>query len=73
VSRRDFELIATAIANGREHFASNAAHALFASEMAHALAVTNPRFDRARFVRAAMPRAWAGTRHEAAWEREATR
>jgi len=69
MSRRDFELIAAAIRDGREHFASKGAHARFAAEMADALAATNGRFDRARFVGACMPRAWVGTRHEATWKR----
>jgi hypothetical protein len=69
VTRRHFELIAAAIRDGRERFASNGAHARFAREMADALAATNGRFDRGRFVMAAMPSAWVGTRHAAAWER----
>lgn len=68
MTRQHFELIAAAIRDGREHFASNRAHARFAGEMADALAPTNGRFDRSRFVLACMPPAWVGTRHEAAWE-----
>jgi hypothetical protein len=71
MTRRHFELIAAAIRDQREHFTSNRAHARFAAAMADALATTNPRFDKARFVRAAMPTAWVGTRHETAWERVA--
>jgi len=69
VTRRDFELIAAAIRDGREWFSSITAHAYFVSDMADVLASTNPRFDRCRFVGACMPRAWVGTRHEATWER----
>lgn len=73
MTRQHFELIAAAIRDGREHFTSNHAHARFAAAMADALAATNGRFDRARFVAAAMPRAWVGTRHANAWERVAGR
>jgi hypothetical protein len=71
MTRRHFELIAAVIADNREAFTSNTRHARFAGAMADALARTNDRFDRERFILAAMPRAWVGTGHSAAWELEA--
>jgi hypothetical protein len=69
MTRRDFELIAAMIRESRENFASNCQHARFAATVAARLAGTNPRFDRARFIMAAMPAAWHGTRHANVWER----
>jgi hypothetical protein len=51
MTRKDFELIATAI---REYGAqTGTAQFLLAGIFADALAATNPRFDRARFIEAA--------------------
>jgi hypothetical protein len=87
MTRRDFELIAAVIAGqavipharvGRTSvyttnvFKSDRAHAAFASMMADALAETNPRFDRGRFIAACQPRWTVGTRHANAWERAAS-
>lgn len=71
MTRAHFEMLAQVIRDGREHYRSNDAHVAHAVETAKALRATNPRFDAARFVKAAMPTAWVGTRHEAAWERAA--
>ena len=73
LTKQHFEVIADLIANGREHFKSNTAHAKFAAEAADELARWNPNFDRQRFIHAAMPGVWVGTKHETAWEREASR
>jgi hypothetical protein len=73
MTRRDFELIAQLIAASRSRFKSNTAHARYAGDVADALRWTNDRFDRSRFVMAAMPAAWVGTRHATAWERQARR
>ena len=72
MSKKDFEMLARLIREERERFKSNAAHIAFAAAMARELSYTNSRFDRGRFIMAAMPRAWVGTRHSAAWEREAS-
>jgi hypothetical protein len=72
MTRRDFELIATAIAASGSRFKSDAAHVGFASDMADALAWTNPRFDRCRFLKACQPSWTVGTRHANAWERAAS-
>jgi len=53
-----------------EDFKSNTAHARHAARVADVCAASNPRFDRVRFMRAAMPRWQAGTRHESVWERQ---
>ena len=67
MTKKDFELIAEAIRDGREHYSSNKAHATHAAEVANVLAYTNPRFDRVRFVLACMPKAWVGTGKSSAW------
>lgn len=72
MSRMHFEAIARTIAEQRESFRSNLAHAQFASDMAKTLAETNPRFDRPKFIMACMPKAWVGTKHSSAWERIAS-
>jgi hypothetical protein len=72
MSRRDFELIAQVIRDSSNRFKSDTAHAGFAAAMAHALEVTNPRFDRCRFLEACQPRWTVGTRHANAWERAAS-
>ena len=69
MTRCDFELIARVVAGERERFTSNTAHACFAARMADALAATNGRFDRARFIAACQPPWTVGTRHANAWER----
>jgi hypothetical protein len=71
MTRRDYEFLAAVIAGARGKFASNTSHAAFAAIMAESLATDNPRFVRARFIRACMPRAWVGTTRETAWERQA--
>jgi hypothetical protein len=69
MTRQDFELIARNIRDQREHFASNTAHARFASATAATLSTTNPRFDRSRFILACMPTAWVGSPKSNIWER----
>lgn len=67
-STKDFVVIAATIAEGREFFSSNTAHAQFANNMANTLAMTNLRFNRKRFIMACMPRAWVGTNKSTVWE-----
>ena len=69
MTKMHFEAIAAAVRGSREDFASNKAHAEFASHMAFSLAEFNPRFDRARFVMACMPTAWVGSNKANIWER----
>jgi hypothetical protein len=72
VTRRDFELIAQVIASSGSRFKSDTAHAGFAADVAEALARTNDRFDRSRFIAACQPSWTVGTRHANAWERAAS-
>jgi hypothetical protein len=71
MTKQHFELIAQVIRWNREDFKSNTAHARFAATVADTLSTTNHNFDRRRFIMAAMPEAWVGTKHETAWERVA--
>jgi hypothetical protein len=67
VTRSDFELLAGVV---RDTMAVRAPGRLaLAVDMAAALARTNPRFDRARFIRACQPSWVVGTRAEAVWDR----
>lgn len=61
MTKKDFELIANAMRQSRMHWIKGVAADFdsfrqgidgAASELAHALAATNPRFDRARFLEA---------------------
>lgn len=60
--------IADAIADSREHFKSNTAHAQFAGHVAHTLdnAII---LDPVSFIMDCMPRAWVGSSKANAWER----
>jgi hypothetical protein len=69
VTRHDFELIAAVV---RDTMAVRApGRVALAVDFAHALAGTNPAFNRARFVRACQPAWVAGTKAEPAWDRAA--
>ena len=70
MTRKDFEKIA-AIIRETKTAANNYRHAMLAVEFASALAETNPRFDRARFIMACMPRHMVGTSKANVWERRA--
>ena len=69
VSRKDYELLAETIRNSGFDFKSNTRHAAFAGYMAFKLSQDNPRFDAERFIMAAMPTTFVGTRHANQWER----
>lgn len=72
MTKKDFEIIAETIRDGREYFGSNTGHAQFASDFAQRLTETNPRFDRARFIMACMPSAWVGSSKANPWDRIAS-
>jgi hypothetical protein len=68
MTRRHFELLATVV---RETLAVTtvAGRVGLAVDLADALAGTNDRFDRRRFIAACRPSWVVGTRHEARWDR----
>lgn len=67
--RRDYEVIASVLERNHDKFKSNTAHAKLAAEIGLELWRDNPRFDPGRFMWAAMPKAWRGTRKANVWER----
>lgn len=72
MSKQDYEEIAAVIRDRASSFKSNAAHAAFASCMAHMLREENPHCDRSRFILACMPRWMVGTNKANVWERIAS-
>lgn len=68
MSKRDFEVVAETIRDA-DTFDGTGDRAEFAVVMANALATTNPRFDRDRFVKACQPTWMVGTTKESLWDR----
>jgi hypothetical protein len=71
MTKKDFEVIARAIATMEIGKSFYAAHVKMAAHMANHLEETNPRFNRSVFILACMPRWMVGTAHANRWEREA--
>jgi len=73
VTKRHFIMLAEWMRDQRHGYRSNAAHVAAACVLADTLALDHPRFDRARFITACMPRVYVGSRLSNPWERAIAR